>query len=199
MKTTPRIILALVSAAVLSMGIAACGSSSSSSSDTTTSSSTASAGASSATVSVKSVSGVGDVLVDAKGNALYSNDQDSATSIKCSGQCASIWVPVSASAKPTSDDASVQGMLGTVSSPGGGAQVTYNGKPLYTFSQDSPGQVNGNGVSDSFAGVNFTWTVASSGAAASGSASSAGTTTSSSSSSGGSSGSSGSGGGNYGY
>ena len=45
----------------------------------------------------------------------------------------------------------------------GGSQVTFGGKPLYTFVQDSPGQVTGNGVTDSFGGTSFTWTVASTG------------------------------------
>ena len=64
-----------------------------------------------------------------------------------------------------------------------GDQVTFGGKPLYTFVQDNPGQVTGNGVMDSFDGTNFTWTAATvSGQAASGGAA---TTTSSSSGGGG--------------
>jgi hypothetical protein len=38
-------------------------------------------------------------------------------------------------------------------------QVTYNGKPLYTFSQDQPGQVTGDGFQDAFNGQQFTWHV----------------------------------------
>ena len=74
-------------------------------------------------------------------------------------------------------------------------QLTFNGKPLYTFVQDSPGQATGNGVTDSFGGTSFTWTAASTGgsAASSGSSAMPTTTSSSSSSSGGSSG------GGYGY
>ena len=45
----------------------------------------------------------------------------------------------------------------------GGSQVTFGGKPLYTFVQDSSGQVTGNGVTDNFGGTSFTWTVASTG------------------------------------
>jgi Secreted repeat of unknown function len=38
--------------------------------------------------------------------------------------------------------------------------VTLNGAPLYRFFQDtSPGTTNGNGIMDSFNGVNFTWHV----------------------------------------
>jgi hypothetical protein len=61
----------------------------------------------------------------------------------------------------------------------GTSQVTFGGKPLYSFVQDSSGQVTGNGFTDSFGGTNFTWTVAT----ASGSAASSSPTTSSGSSS----------------
>jgi hypothetical protein len=41
--------------------------------------------------------------------------------------------------------------------PDGAKQVTANGKLLYTFSQDTPGKVTGNGFSDDFGGRHFTW------------------------------------------
>ena len=50
--------------------------------------------------------------------------------------------------------------LGVVKGPGGKSQVTFGGKPLYTFVQDSPGQPTGNGAMDSFDGTSFTWTAA---------------------------------------
>ena len=51
--------------------------------------------------------------------------------------------------------------LAVVNRPDGTSQVTYKGAPLYTFAEDtSPGEVNGNGVSDSFNGTDFTWHVA---------------------------------------
>ena len=61
---------------------------------------------------------------------------------------------------------SVQGKLSVVDRPDGTSQVTFNGMPLYSFVQDSPGQVTGDGVSDSFGGTDFTWTVASTGTSA---------------------------------
>jgi hypothetical protein len=79
----------------------------------------------------------------------------------------------------------VQAKLGAVMTPDGTSQVTYGGKPLYTFVSDSPGQVTGNGFTDSFNGTSFTWTAATAG----------GTSANSSSTSTGSS----SGGGGYGY
>ena len=152
--------LMLLCVPVLAIGLAACGSNSSSSS--TTSSGTTSTGGVASTVSTKSISGVGSVLVDAKGDALYTNNQDSGSKIACTGSCTSIWIPLAAPSggQPTSDDASVQAKLGVVKGSGGTSQVTFGGKPLYTFVQDSPGQATGNGVKDSFGGTNFTWTAA---------------------------------------
>jgi hypothetical protein len=39
-------------------------------------------------------------------------------------------------------------------------QVTYNGKRLYTFTLDHPGQVTGDNFRDAFGGQAFTWHVA---------------------------------------
>lgn len=186
-----RLTLALAGAALLAVALAACGSDNSS--DTTTAADTATTAASSpaATVSVQSIGGA-DLLVDANGDVLYSNDQDSGSSVKCTGECAGVWPPLVAQAgsQPSSDDSKVNGELGTVDGPDGTTQVTFGGKPLYTFTQDGPGQASGDGVTDSFGGVSFTWTAAS--ASGDGSGAAAPTTTDSGSSSS-------SGGGGYGY
>ncbi|MGE5748170.1 MAG: hypothetical protein ACM33U_13050 [Solirubrobacterales bacterium] len=150
----------LVSIPVLAIALAACGGNSSSSGGNGSVATAAAAGA--GTVSTKSISGVGTVLVDTKGDVLYTNNQDSGSKVACTGSCTSIWPPLAApsSGQPTSDNASVQAMLGVVKGPGGGSQVTFGGKPLYTFTQDSPGQATGNGAMDSFGGTSFTWTAA---------------------------------------
>ena len=187
MKLRRNTTLAIAALSLLAIGLAACDSSNSSSS-TTSAAAANTVAAGGATVATKSISGVGTVLVDSKGNALYTNNMDTGSKVACTGECTAIWPPLTASsgAKPTSADSSVQAKLGVAK----GGQVTYGGKPLYTFVQDSPGQATGNGVMDSFGGTNFTWTAATvSGQAGSGGA--APTTTSSGSSSGG--------GGGYGY
>ena len=169
-------ILTLLSVPVLAIALAACGGNSSSSSGSNSSAATSTAGGA-GTVSTKSVSGVGTVLVDAKGDVLYTNNRDSGSKIACTGSCTSIWPPLAApsSGQPTSDNASVQAMLGVVKGPGGSSQVTFGGKPLYTFAQDSPGQATGNGATDSFGGTSFTWTAATApGGAASSSSTSSG-------------------------
>jgi hypothetical protein len=38
-------------------------------------------------------------------------------------------------------------------------QATYNGMPLYSFTQDQAGQVTGDGFKDAFGGQQFTWHV----------------------------------------
>src|SRR5262249_9464274 len=116
---------------------------------------------------------------------LYTNNQDTASKMACTAACQGIWPALMAPSggKPTSSDSAVQAKLGVAN-----GQVTFDGKPLYTFVQDSPGQATGNGVMDSFGGTSFTWTAATaSGSAASSSAAGAGssaTTTNSSNSSG---------------
>jgi predicted lipoprotein with Yx(FWY)xxD motif len=188
MKLRHAPLLTIAAVALVAIGLAACGGSSNSSNDASAASSMPT-GSASDTVSTKSISGTGTVLVDSNGAALYTNNQDSGMKVACTGSCAAIWVPLMApsSGQPTSSDQAVQAKLGVVKA-NGGSQVTWGGKPLYTFVQDSPGQVTGNGFSDQFNGTSFTWTVASAGPVSSGSS---GTSTSSGSSS--------SGGGGYGY
>lgn len=106
------------------------------------------------TATVSSMSGQ---LVDAKGAALYTNDQDKMGQVKCTGECASIWVPLTSSGKPTAGNG-VSGTLGTVKRPDGTSQVTLDGKPLYTFAQDNgSSKATGDGAKDSFGGQQFSW------------------------------------------
>ena len=44
-----------------------------------------------------------------------------------------------------------------ITRPDGTKQVTDDGKPLYTFTEDSKGKVTGNDFSDDFNGQQFTW------------------------------------------
>ena len=84
------------------------------------------------------------ILVDAKGDPLYTYQPDTATKSLVSGQLAALWPPLVAKA-PAIRGAT--GMLTTVSTTNG-QQVAYNGHFLYTFVEDKPGQVTGQGVQD---------------------------------------------------
>jgi predicted lipoprotein with Yx(FWY)xxD motif len=142
--------LLIPAAVVAALGLAACGGSSKSSNTTPSSAPTG-------TVSVRSVDGIGKVLVDSHGMALYTSNLDAKGKPACAGACTSIWKPLTlASGRPSA--AAGAGTVGTVMRPDGMRQVTVGGRPLYTFVQVAPGKVTGNGVSDAFSGRHFTWT-----------------------------------------
>jgi predicted lipoprotein with Yx(FWY)xxD motif len=126
-----------LAAGVLAVTLAACGGSSSNNNSTPTPSSS-----SSSTTSA--------VLKDASGMALYSPAGESATNIRCTGQCTSIWMPL----RP--GQAKLTGAT-TITRPDGTKQLVVGGKPLYTFVQDSAGEITGNGAKDAFSGKQFTW------------------------------------------
>ena len=110
-------------------------------------------------VSARRLPGVGTVLVSRSGKTLYSPQQEVHGKIMCTGSCLSFWFPVRATAGATlRAPGGVAGALGTIHRPGGLTQLTYNGKPLYTFRLDlAPGQARGNNFTDHFGGVSFTW------------------------------------------
>jgi predicted lipoprotein with Yx(FWY)xxD motif len=134
-----------------SLALAACGGGGSDSSGSATT-----AGGATTTVSAKSIDGIGDVLVDSDGKALYASDVEAGGKVMCTGACTSFWKPLTVgSAKPSA--AADVGKLGVATRPDGSKQVTVDGKLLYTFSQDKPGKVDGNGFADDFNGRHFTW------------------------------------------
>jgi predicted lipoprotein with Yx(FWY)xxD motif len=143
--------------------LAACGGGSSSHTSTatqpsTTPSSTSAAASTSTgpTVMMASNAKYGPILEDAKGLALYTATGDTATKSACTGDCLKFWPPLLLPAGQTQPVAGpgVTG-LGTLTRAEG-TQVTYNGKPLYIWVDDKPGEVTGQGVVDT-AG---TWHVA---------------------------------------
>jgi predicted lipoprotein with Yx(FWY)xxD motif len=109
-------------------------------------------------VSARKLPGVGTVLVNRSGKTLYSPQQEAHGKILCTGSCLSFWFPVSAGAGALRAPSGVTGALGTIRRPDGRTQLTYNGKPLYTFRLDlAPGQAHGNNFTDNFGGTSFTW------------------------------------------
>ncbi|MGH9134009.1 MAG: COG4315 family predicted lipoprotein [Ilumatobacteraceae bacterium] len=113
-------------------------------------------GGSTPTVSVAEVDGIGSVLVDVDGMALYTADEEADGVVLCTDSCTSFWEPLEAGDATPTAGPGVAG-LGVIERPDGTRQVTQDGRLLYTFSQDSPGDVTGDGFSDDFGGQHLTW------------------------------------------
>jgi predicted lipoprotein with Yx(FWY)xxD motif len=141
-------------AMVATLALAACGGSG----DGGSNSSSVSPAGDDNTLSVEQIGDAGPVLVNSAGQALYAADQEAENSALCSGACLSFWEPLTIDAgAPTAS--SVPGMLGVSERPDGSRQVTYDGKRLYSFTEDQPGEVTGDGLTDAFGGQQFTWHV----------------------------------------
>ena len=156
-------ILGIAAAAILAVGLAACGGDDNS--ETSAAMQAGSGGGE--TVMTESISGFGNALVDPTGMVLYTNDVETGSKVVCTDDCLTEWIPLAAPAggQPTANDSAVQEKLGTIKRPDGSRQVTFGGQPLYTFVDDSPGQSTGNGFTDSFGGNTFVWTAATAGGA----------------------------------
>jgi predicted lipoprotein with Yx(FWY)xxD motif len=162
-------LISLGTAIIASAALAACGGSSGGASTT------AASATNSTILSERQLPGVGSVLVDHSGKALYTSDVEARGKIACENACNAFWKPLAPGAGKPSATANA-GKLGVITRPDGSRQVTVNGKPLYTFSEDSPGKATGNGFTDDFDGHHFTWKIVrTGGTTASGTAGSAGT------------------------
>jgi predicted lipoprotein with Yx(FWY)xxD motif len=90
--------------------------------------------------------GLGDVLVNAQGRTLYLFEKDNGMTSACSGACASIWPPLTATRALAGSGLSAT-KLGVAKQPGGASDVTYAGHPLYTYVGDTkPGDTKGQGL-----------------------------------------------------
>jgi predicted lipoprotein with Yx(FWY)xxD motif len=140
--------LALVAALIGAVAlIAGCGGSSSKSSSSGGGSS--SSGGSS-TVNVTKITGYGSALVTASGKSLYLLSSDPPGSSKCSGPCAKIWIPLTASGKPSGGSGVDSSELSTFKRSDGTTQVAYDKHALYTFTGE--GATSGEGQA-SYGGV----------------------------------------------
>jgi predicted lipoprotein with Yx(FWY)xxD motif len=93
------------------------------------------------------------VAVNSRGVTVYELAPESARHLVCtSAACLSVWPPVKAAGQLTKA-AGVTGTLGTVKRKGF-SQVTLNGHPLYTFTEDGGrrGKAEGEGINN-FGGV----------------------------------------------
>ena len=99
-----------------------------------------------ATVNVAK-SRLGTILVDSHGHTLYLSVLDTNGSSSCTNvdSCFKTWPPLMATGTPHAGRGVDPILLGTVRRiRPTGRQVTYNGHPLYRYSQDTkPGQMQG--------------------------------------------------------
>ena len=86
------------------------------------------------------------VLKNTKGLTLYYFTPDTATTIACTGGCASNWPPLLSTAGTPTSTPALPGQL-TVLNGANGNQVLYNGHPLYTYTKDGDaGDAYGQGI-----------------------------------------------------
>jgi predicted lipoprotein with Yx(FWY)xxD motif len=99
---------------------------------------------------------LGKILVNGSGRTLYAFARDGRNKDRCVAMagCTTVWPLLTATKKPVAGPGVKGSMLGTIKIPGMKArQVTYAGRPLYTYSADtSPGQTDYVGISQ-FGGV----------------------------------------------
>ncbi len=103
-------------------------------------------------VMLASNSKLGSILTDAHGRTLYLLTKDGTNTPTCYASCAQLWPPFITSARSIAGNGVDASKLGTTMRTDGSMQVTYNGHPLYYFSQDlKAGDTNG----QAYAGVWF--------------------------------------------
>jgi len=130
----------IIPAMAAALALAACG-------GTTAASTGASRGAALIhTASVKVGDKTQTVLKNKAGLTLYYFTPDTATTIACTGGCATTWPPLLADAGTPTSDATLPGRLSVVEGANG-RQVLYNGHPLYMYSKDGDaGDAYGQGI-----------------------------------------------------
>lgn len=98
------------------------------------------------TVDIKSKEGIGNYFVDSKGMTLYNFKKDSQGKSTCIGECSGMW-PVFFTTNITVPPGLKASDFGTITRNDGKKQTTYQGMPLYYFTDDKkPGDSHGNGV-----------------------------------------------------
>jgi predicted lipoprotein with Yx(FWY)xxD motif len=143
----PRIVIASISlaaAAVIGGGVTAAAATSSHASSPPAASQQAAATVRTVQATVGGKTQI--ILVNSQGLPLYYYLNDTAAKSVVTGGLAALWPPLT-SASPSA--AGLTGNLTAVTDIHGN-QVAYNGHLLYTFADDQPGQVTGQGVQGFF-------------------------------------------------
>ena len=152
MRTAPRLFAVV---AALGLLVAACGDdddeptdqAATQEDDSGTTSTTAAEDAGGGAEVAVAETDLGEVVVDADGMTLYVFDNDQGTTSTCEGGCAEQWPPLETEGEPTAGDGVDAALLGTTDRTDGTTQVTYDGRPLYTYAPDgAAGDTTGQGV-----------------------------------------------------
>jgi predicted lipoprotein with Yx(FWY)xxD motif len=102
----------------------------------------------SALVALRSTT-LGSVLVDARGRTLYVFEEDRKGMSACDTSCVKFWPPLVSRAAPRAGKGVHKSLLATIRRQDGRRQVTYAGRPLYTFVGDkTAGQTSGEGLTN---------------------------------------------------
>ena len=84
----------------------------------------------------------GRVLFDANGQVVYAFENDRPNRSNCtSADCVQAWPPVLTEDEPSAGAGVEAGLLGTIRRDDGSLQVTYNGRPLYFYEHEGPGEI----------------------------------------------------------
>ena len=89
----------------------------------------------------------GQMLFDAKKQAIYIWESEESISPECYDDCAEAWPPVLTDGAPIASGEVDSALLGTTKRRDGTTQVTYNGHPLYFYAHEGPGEVKCHNVS----------------------------------------------------
>ncbi|HEY5439282.1 MAG TPA: hypothetical protein VIJ99_10325 [Acidimicrobiales bacterium] len=106
------------------------------------------AGASSPRIVKGNIAGFNGVLENPQHRAYYLLTSERGGTLHCTTSCESAWFPllVGSKMKSVSLGSGVEGKIGFVKRTASLKQVTYNGYPLYVFSEDRANQSKGEGI-----------------------------------------------------
>jgi predicted lipoprotein with Yx(FWY)xxD motif len=87
-------------------------------------------------------SAFGRVLFDANGQVVYVFENDRRKRSNCTSlDCVDAWPPVLSRRPPSAGAGAKARLLGTIRRADGTLQVTYNGRPLYFYAHEAPGEI----------------------------------------------------------
>jgi predicted lipoprotein with Yx(FWY)xxD motif len=84
----------------------------------------------------------GAILATPAQQALYTWTVEKDRRIHCTGSCAALWPPLIVGSRTIGrTQPGIHGTFGTIRRPDGRWQVTFNGRPIYTYVHEGPTQV----------------------------------------------------------